>query len=577
MAYFAKSLRWGAACLAVVMTTACGGSGGTPPELRETRYGMVRGTDDSATSGTYAWKGVPYAQPPVGAMRWQPPAEPAAWTGERSATRFGSACLQMGRIYGPGANNRFDDTIGQTLNTPLGSEDCLTLNIWRPATAQDNLPVLVFIHGGSAISGYTADPVYDGAALAKSANAIVVTANYRLDVLGYLQLPALHAGNNGNGSNAGGSIYTGNYALLDVVQALRFVQRNIARFGGNAGNVTLMGQSAGAINALALLTAPQATGLFHKLVPVSGGISLASNLPAGSIPTLNPVSRYAAQASQLLAHLAVADGLAPGLPEAQALVASWPPTQVASYLRGKDARVVLQTVLAKGLTGSGPIPDGVVVPADPITEISAGRYQKVPVLSGYTAEEGKLFAPFLVLLGGKPGMKIGDAERFATMQRFDPDAPTTLTAADILDASYLPVTAPGTGYNARTQLLGNVFIGASRDNLLNALRSQQSNVWNYQFNWAQQPAPWNDVYGAAHAFDLPFVFGNFGPSVFAKATNSTANQPGRLALSRAMMDSLRAFVHTGDPNNATLGQTWQPWPRKFIFDADQKAVRLSVQ
>ena len=81
----------------------------------------------------------------------------------------------------------------------------------------------------------------------------------------------------------------------------------------------------------------------------------------------------------------------------------------------------------------------------------------------------------------------------------------------------------------------------------------------------------------AHAFDLRFVFGNFGPSVFAKATNSTANQPGRLALSRAMMDSLRAFVHTGDPNNATLGQTWQPWPRKFIFDADQKAVRLSVQ
>lgn len=234
-------------------------------------------------------------------------------------------------------------------------------------------------------------------------------------------------------------------------------------------------------------------------------------------------------------------------------------------------------MLAKGLTGSGPIPDGVVVPADPIAEIGAGRYQKVPVLSGYTAEEGKLFAPFLVLLGGKPGMKISDADRFAMMQRFDPDAPTTLTAADILDASYLPVTAPGTGYNARTQLLGNVFIGASRDNLLNALRSQQSNVWNYQFNWAQQPAPWNDVYGAAHAFDLPFVFGNFGPSVFAKATNSTANQPGRLALSRAMMDSLRAFVHTGDPNNATLGQTWQPWPRKFIFDADQKAVRLSVQ
>lgn len=568
MAPFAKSLRWTAAWLAAVMTTACGGSGGTPPELRETRYGVVRGTDDSATSGTYAWKGVPYAKPPVGALRWQPPVEPAAWKGERSSTQFGSACLQMGRIYGPGANNRFDDSIGQTLNTPLGSEDCLTLNIWRPATSQDNLPVLVFVHGGSAISGYTADPVYEGAALAKAANAIVVTVNYRLDVLGYLQLPALHTGT---------SAYTGNYALLDILQALRFVQGNIARFGGNAGNVTLMGQSAGAINALALLAAPQASGLFHKLMPISGGISLASNLPAGSIPTLNPVSRYAAQASQLLAHLALADGLASALPEAQALVAGWTPAQAASYLRGKDARVILQTVLVNGLTGSGPIPDGVLVPTDPIAEIAAGRYQKVPVLSGYTAEEGKLFAPFLVLLGGKPGMKISDAERFAMMQRFDPDAPTTLSVADILDASYLPVTAPGTGYNARTQLLGNVFIGVNRDNLLNTLRSQQGNVWSYQFNWAQQPAPWNDVYGAAHAFDLPFVFGNFGPSVFAKVTNSAANQPGRLALSRAMMDSVRAFVHTGDPNNATLGQTWQPWPRKLLLDADQKAVRLSVQ
>ncbi len=561
-------LQWLGAVFSAAAMVGCGGGSGSAPEVRETVYGTLRGVDDSAVTGTYAWKGVPFAKPPVGELRWQPPAAPAAWSGERDATRFGSACLQMGRIYGPGANNRFDNTIGETLSTPVGSEDCLTLNIWRPATSQDKLPVLLFLHGGSAISGYTADPVYDGAALARSANAVVVTANYRLDVLGYFQMPPLHAGT---------QPYTGNYALLDNVQALRFIQNNIASFGGNAGNVTLMGQSAGAINALALLVAPQAAGLFHKLVPVSGGISLATNLPPGSIPTLNPASRYTAQAGMLLAHLALADGLAPALADAQALVAGWPPAQVASYLRGKDARVVLQTVLKNGLTGSGPIPDGVVVPADPIAEMGAGRYHKVPVLSGYTGEEGKLFAPFLALLGGKPGMKISDAERFVMMQNFNPDAPTTLTAGDILDASYLPVTAPGTGYNARTRLLGSVFIDPSRDNLLNTLRSQQSTVWSYQFNWAQQPAPWNDVYGAAHAFDLPFLFGNFGPSVFANATNSTANQPGRLALSRAMMDTMRAFVHTGNPNNATVNQNWTPWPSRLVFDADQKAVRLSVQ
>ncbi|CAN7142559.1 carboxylesterase family protein [Acidovorax sp. LjRoot38] len=561
-------LQWLGAVFSAAAMVGCGGGSGSAPEVRETVYGTLRGVDDSAVTGTYAWKGVPFARPPVGELRWQPPAAPAAWSGERDATRFGSACLQMGRIYGPGANNRFDNTIGETLGTPVGSEDCLTLNIWRPATSQDKLPVLLFLHGGSAISGYTADPVYDGAALARSANAVVVTANYRLDVLGYFQMPPLHTGT---------QPYTGNYALLDNVQALRFIQNSIASFGGNAGNVTLMGQSAGAINALALLVAPQAAGLFHKLVPVSGGISLATNLPPGSIPTLNPASRYTAQAGMLLAHLALADGLAPALADAQALVAGWPPAQVASYLRGKDARVVLQTVLKNGLTGSGPIPDGVVVPADPIAEMGAGRYHKVPVLSGYTGEEGKLFAPFLALLGGKPGMKISDAERFVMMQNFNPDAPTTLTAGDILDASYLPVTAPGTGYNARTRLLGSVFIDPSRDNLLNTLRSQQSTVWSYQFNWAQQPAPWNDVYGAAHAFDLPFLFGNFGPSVFAKATNSTANQPGRLALSRAMMDTMRAFVHTGNPNNATVNQNWTPWPSRLVFDADQKAMRLSVQ
>src|SRR3989344_5816074 len=438
-------LQWLGAVFSAAAMVGCGGGSGSAPEGRETVYGTLRGVDDSAVTGTYAWKGFPFARPPLGELRWQPPAAPAAWSGERDATRFGSACLQMGRIYGPGANNRFDNTIGETLGTPVGSEDCLTLNIWRPATSQDKLPVLLFLHGGSAISGYTADPVYDGAALARSANAVVVTANYRLDVLGYFQMPPLHTGT---------QPYTGNYALLDNVQALRFIQNNIASFGGNA---------------------------------------LATNLPPGSIPTLNPASRYTAQAGMLLAHLALADGLAPALADAQALVAGWPPAQVASYLRGKDARVVLQTVLKNGLTGSGPIPDGVVVPTDPIAEMGAGRYHKVPVLSGYTGEEGKLFAPFLALLGGKPGMKISDAERFVMMQNFNPDAPTTLTAGDILDASYLPVTAPGTGYNARTRLLGRVFIDPSRDNLLNTLRSQQSTVWSYQFNWAQQPAPWNDV------------------------------------------------------------------------------------
>ncbi len=161
---------------------ACGGSS-DDPLLRSTTYGQVLGSAD-ASAATWAWKGIPFAQPPVGNLRWKAPAEPQAWSTAREATRFGNACLQNGRIYGPGSNNTYDATIGTTLNTPVGSEDCLTLNVWRPAGDATGLPVIFFVYGGSNISGYTADPVYDGAALAKAANAVVVTANYRVGPLG---------------------------------------------------------------------------------------------------------------------------------------------------------------------------------------------------------------------------------------------------------------------------------------------------------------------------------------------------------------------------------------------------------
>lgn len=555
------------------MLIACGGGGSTnadAPEIRTTTYGVVQGSNDAATTGTYSWKGIPFAGPPVGTLRWKAPTEPQPWTGTQLAQKFGNACLQNGRIYGPGANNTYDATIAATLGTPIGSEDCLTLNIWRPAADADKLPVILFVYGGSNISGYTADPVYDGAALAKAANAVVVTANYRVGVLGFLNLPQLKTGTNPNEDS-------GNFALLDIIQALKFIKGNIAGFGGDPVNVTLMGQSAGAINTWALMTSPLATGLFHKAIPLSGGISLASNLPAGTIPTMNPASAYLAQGNALLANLLIADGKAADLVSAQAFAATQTSAQIADYLRSKDAKAVLTTVLAKGLSTSGPIPEGTVVPTDPIAAIAAGKYLKVPVLAGNTADEGKLFAPFLTLLGGKPGIKISDAERFNMMAAFNPDAPTSLTSADILDASYLPVTAPGTGYNAKTALLGSIFTAPSRDNVLNTLIGQQPNVWYYQFNWAQAPAPWNEVYGAAHAFDLPFLFGNFGPSVFSNAVNSTANKPGRLALSAAMMASIGAFARSGNPNNASLGATWQPWPRKLVFDASPTQANIFTQ
>ena len=399
---------------------------------------------------------------------------------------------------------------------------------------------------------------------------MVVTANYRVGVLGFFNLPQLKTGVSANDAS-------GNFAILDNIQALKFINQNITGFGGDAANVTVMGQSAGAINAWALITSPLTAGLFHKAIPLSGGISLATNLPPGNIPTLNPPATYLNQGNQLLWNLLIADGKAADLASAQAYAATQTDAQIADYLRTKDAGTILTTGLTKGLTGSGPIPEGTVVSPDPIAAIAAGNYRKVPILAGNTADEGKLFAPFLTLLGGPAGMIVSDATRFTMIQTYNPDAAPTLTDADILNAAYLPVATPTTGYNAKTALLASVFTTASRVNVLNTLKGQQSNVWFYKFNWANEPAPWNDVYGAAHAFDLPFLFGNFGPSLFSNAVNGSANKPGRLALSAAMMGTISAFMRNGDPNNAALGVTWGPWPAALNFDASLTQAQISVQ
>jgi len=429
--------------------------------------------------------------------------------------------------------------------------------------------VLLFVHGGSNISGYAADPLYDGAALAKATNAVVVTAQYRLGVLGFLSVPQLHVG-----GTAGDD--SGNFALLDNMAALRFIQHNIASFGGNPGNVTLSGESAGANNVLAVMTSPMAKGLFHRMIALSGGISLDSNLPKGASPALNHASVAGVQGQAVLESLVIAAGKATDSTGAQAWIATQSAAQIADFMRSQDGSALLSTVLARGLNTANPIPDGSVVPANPIDAIAAGNYVKVPTLVGNTREEGKLFAALLPLFGGKPGFIVDDAARFTLMYNFDPDAPPSLKTSDIVDASYLPVTAPGTGFNARTQLITQSLFEANSANLLTTLKTQQSNVWQQRFDWAQEAAPWNEVYGAAHAFDLAFMFGNFGPSIVSGAIGGNANKAGRVALSGAMQASLSAFMREGDPNAPALGVTWAPWPARLLLDATPTALAVTA-
>ncbi|UUX96702.1 carboxylesterase/lipase family protein [Aquabacterium sp. J223] len=569
------------ALLALALLASCAHRGGDRPATwRETSFGPVTGADASATHGTYSWKGVPFAEAPVGALRWRAPRDPQPWREARAATQFGPACRQTGRLYGPGLHNRYDATVGSTLGQPLGAEDCLTLNIWQPsAPSPTPRPVIVFVHGGSNITGYTADPVYDGSALARRADAVVVTVNYRLGLFGFLHLPELHTGD-----RAGDS---GNFALLDIVKALEFVQANIARFGGDPARVTLMGQSAGAVNVYALLTSPmlvaRSTPLFHRLVALSGGISTARTLPAGAIATVPAPPVSAARGRALLLQSLVADGSAADDAAAERLAAARTPEQTAASLRRKpseDLLAVVQTRLApRGMAATNPVADGWVVATDPIAAVRAGRYVRVPVLAGNTRDETKLFPAFLALrpeFGGVSGRLLDDAQVFRLAAGYDPEAPPATTLDQWIPAALRPVDTPVTGFDARSAELNRLWFLAIRDDVLNALRAQQAEVWHYRFDWDRLPAPFDAIFGAAHTFDLPFVFGNFGPSLYANVSFTRANERGRLALSQRMMDSLAAFARDGDPNHPGLGTAWRPWPAGLRFDADDSTARAAA-
>src|SRR3984957_10879618 len=202
--------------------------------------------------------GIPYAVPPVGELRWKPPAPPAKWPGVRAATEFGARCMQ---------GSPYSDMV---FRDPGIREDCLSLNVWTPAkNPKANLPVMVWIHGGGFMAGGSSEPRQDGRVLATH-GVVVVSMNYRLGIFGFLVLPELAAESDKKAA--------GNYGLLDQVAALEWVHRNIAAFGGDPGNVTIFGESAGSFSVSALMASPLAKGLFHKAIGESGAAFYSEGL-----------------------------------------------------------------------------------------------------------------------------------------------------------------------------------------------------------------------------------------------------------------------------------------------------------
>jgi para-nitrobenzyl esterase len=501
---------------------------------RDTTLGSIRGLA-SRRIGTYSWLGIPFAEPPTGKLRWKPPVTHERWEDVRRTTEYGQGCPQPGRFFSPSPDGpHFSLKIREGLGKAVGREDCLTLNVYRPATKQRDLPVLVFIHGGSNTVGYSADPMYDGRRLARRTNSVVVTVNYRLGFFGWFNHDALENGDPINDS--------ANFGTLDQIEALRFVQRNAKVFGGDPDNVTVSGESAGSANVWALMVSPLTKGLFHKAIPMSGGFSMTQEETA---------RRYAENFTN-----AVLSEAKPGEHTSDPI----------AYMRSKSARYLQNLALRHPELAKNPpavIPDGAVLPGDWSIAIAQGKYRQVPVLAGNMFEEGKLF-------GGLAGMYAPtDYDRFTMMYKFDPNDPQG-EVEDYIKPAYLPADRPG-GWNDAAAVLGDaVFTPILIDSMSEITAAGSEDVYYYEFGWNEEPHPFDTVYGAVHAMDLPFMFRTFANKAVYSWAFSKVNRPGRIELSNMFMKSIKRFIRTGSPQYKGIGRTWETWPSAMVLDADRK-------
>jgi para-nitrobenzyl esterase len=471
------------------------------PRVRVAQGALV-GTLDK---GARAFLGIPYAEPPVGARRWRAPLPAKAWHGVRDASRFGHNCMQADpKPFGPWTTEFIaDPALGE-------DEDCLTLNVWAPSKpAAAPLPVLVWIHGGGFASGAGSIPIYNGAAFARQ-DAVIVTINYRLGIFGFLAHPALSAESSRHVS--------GNYGLLDVIEALRWVHANIGRFGGDAKRVTIAGQSAGAAAVNDLVVSPDARGLFARGIAESGsgmGISLLS---------LSDAERQGERVQRAAALESIAALRA--LPAAQVLALKVPPAPNAPPVAGPPLPF-------------GPIIDGAVLPAD------AGRgdaavASPVPLLTGFNADEARS-------MGSSP----------ASAQAFEAQVRARYGAfAERLLALYPHASDAEADASAWLLARDRYMVSLVQWSGARTATSTQA-VYAYLFDRVL-PGPDAARFRSFHTAEVPYVF-------------SVLDQGGRpfgpqdQVVSQLLQGYWLNFMRSGDPNGAGLPS----WPR---FDAKSGKV-----
>lgn len=499
---------------------ATAGAKGTFDSIVKTKYGKIQGyvTD----LGALAWKSVPYAKPPVDDLRWKAPEEPDKWDGVRDGSVPCEPCTQLKTLPS-----------WIRLNYAVGSEDCLYLSIYRPTHKKKNLPVYVYIHGGSNNFGQASD--YDGSILANKGDLVVVIIQYRLGPLGWFTHPALRHGDPRDDS--------GNFGTLDTIQALEWIKKNIKAFGGDPKKVTVAGESAGAHNVMNLVISPLAKGLFHRAMSESGGM------------TTDTVEEGEAQAGATIAALLAAEGLS-GVPGGD----------VEIYLRGKTSQEIFEAYYAAygSLPTYDAYQDGYVLPGSVVATIRSGKYNKVPIILGANEYETKAFMP---LYGPALGVPSWWDLRFEVL---DGDG---TTVDDVLPTDFDKTLYEVSGYygsrNWRAKFV---------DERARALRDRQKHVFAYYFKWGGNseigsgPSPFDFIYGAGHAMEISFFFGS-DTSLWGYSFSPGHDFEGRKKLSDAMMEYLANFARTGKPKGHHLPK-WREWSNKegkdkaIVFDAD---------
>lgn len=534
------------ACLAVACSnTPEGPAPADPTSLRQTPSGPIVGSLDER--GAHAWRGLPFASPPVGALRWRAPVVPEPWTETREALDHPAACIQ----FATPAGGRDGADAGQ----PTGQEDCLYLNVYAPGFAQDavpqgeaRLPVMFWIHGGGNTIGEVA--TYNGSHLAQSQDVVVVTTQYRLGPLGWFRHPALRDGQDPVEAS-------GNFGTLDLVRSLEWVKKHIGAFGGDPNNVTIFGESAGGRNVVNLLASPLAKGLFHRAIVQSGSSSTADPQLAEAVApeSETPLMEQTTSQAVMLRWL-ILKGKATDRDSALKVRQQMSSADLASFARSLTRDEILAGY-GEG-TGFGMIrmpnvfADGAVLPSEPISEaFAAGHYNQVPVMMGTNRDETKLFT-------------LGNERFFGQWLGF------------------LPRLEDEVGFERETRHQSELWKVRGVDGMAGAIVNEaRPPVFAYRWDWDEEGEflfwDLSKLLGAAHGFEIFFVFGHFELGSIDRLLFHDDNEAGRLELSERMMSYWSQFAYTGDPGRGRKGDlpAWGPWspgtddtPRLMILDTD---------